>query len=368
MIDDHAHPFALERAPLVLGDVSLDVDGPEASDRRRELGPGRLFQELCMRALGKLFGLDRDAPDEVVAAARDEAATDWRDYVRRLCDDAGIAGMILDFGVGAADASALATFERLMGRPVWWLARIDPIVDEMIEAGTAATEILGAVEHLMTAAVAGGAVGFKTIAAYRTGLGVDPEVDVRAAQASLADHAHEPTRRRAKALRDLVTRTVLERAADFGLPVQFHTGFGDSELRLAESNPLLLEDLLRSPAGRAATIVLIHGAYPWHEELAYLATVRPNVHAEISLSNLFAPVGTSERILRMVELAPREKLLVGSDGHGLPETHWFGCRIARDGFAQAAARLLDAGARATYVDTLRRAMFEDNARRIYRLS
>lgn len=367
MIDDHAHPFALERVPLELDQVSLDVDGPDAAARRRVAGPGRVFQELCLRALGGLLGLGAEASDEEVVAARDDAARDWGAYVRRLFDDAGITGMVLDFGVGTADPGALATFRELMGRPVWWLARVDPIVDDLVGRGAGAGEVVAAVDDALDAAAGAGAVGFKTIAAYRTGLAIDPGVDLRAAQASLDERGELPARRRGKALRDLVTRTVLERAADLGLPVQFHTGFGDSELRLAESNPILLEELLRSPAGQAAAIVLIHGSYPWHEELAYLASVRPNVHAELSLSNLFAPLGTGDRLLRLVELAPREKVLLGSDGHHLPETHWFGCRTVRDGFEEAGGRLHAAGARAAFVDALRHALFEENARRVYRL-
>src|SRR5579863_4219290 len=369
MIDDHAHPFALEHAPLVLDEISLDVDGPDAAARKRRLGPGRVFQELRLRTLGELLGLAKEVTDEEIAAARDDAARDWGAYVRRLFDDADITGMVLDFGIGAADPSTLATYRDLMGRPVWWLARVDPLVDELIGRGAGAAEIVTALEEMTDSAAGAGAVGFKTIAAYRTGLRVDPDVDLRAAQASLdaAASGEPPVRRRAKALRDLVTRTLLERAADHGLPVQFHTGFGDSEIRLAESNPLLLEELLRSPAGQAATIVLIHGSYPWHEELAYLASVRPNVHAELSLSNLFAPVTVGDRLLRILELAPREKVLLGSDGHHLPETHWFGCRTARDALDEAGVRLRAAGAREAFVTAVRAAVLEDNARRVYGL-
>jgi uncharacterized protein len=366
VIDDHAHPFALEWVPLALAGVSLDVDGPGAATRRDRSGPRRLFQELCMRMLGELLGVGADATDEEVAAARDEAAIDWGAYIRRLFDDAGVTGMVLDFGVGAADPSTVATYREVMGRPAWWLCRVDPLVDTLIEQGADARGIVSAVEETMEAAARDGAVGFKTIAAYRTGLAIDPRAGLADAQASL--HPSDlPVRRRGKALRDLVTYRLLERAADFGLPVQFHTGFGDSELRLAESNPLFLEDLLRSPAGGAATVVLIHGSYPWHEELAYLATVRPNVYAELSLSNLFAPVGTADRLLRIVELAPQDKVLLGSDGHHLPETHWFACRVAREAVEEAGRRLRASGAREAFVEALRRAVFEENARRVYGL-
>jgi uncharacterized protein len=356
VIDDHAHPFPLTYAPLDLGDVRLGPDGA-----------GGLFQELLFRRLAGTLGLSPTAEDAEVVAARDEAAADWGGYVRRLFDDAGIAGMVLDFGVPSPTGGQAGDYAALLGRPIWWLARIDPLVDEMLSSGSGARAVVTAVEGLMAEAVDGGAVGFKTIAAYRTGLRVDPSVTLAEAEASLGHDRDLPVRRRAKALRDLVTRTVLERAADTGRPVQFHTGFGDSDIRLAESDPLLLEELLRSPAGQAATIVLIHGAHPWEEELAYLATVRPNVFAEISLSNLFAPLGTADRLLRLIDLAPLHKLLAGSDGHLLPETHWFGCRMLAEGFEEAARRLRAAGVRDGFLSATRDALFENNARSVYRL-
>lgn len=360
MIDDHAHPFPLAFAPLDLGQVCLGPGGASAG--------GRVFDELLLRRLAATLGLTRTAEDAEVVTARDDvAAADWGGYVRRLFDDAGIAGMVLDFGVPSATGGQASDYAALLARPVWWLARIDPLVDELVSSGAGARAVVTAVEHLMEEAVDRGAVGFKTIGAYRTGLRVDPSVTLAAAEGSLARDRDLPVRRRAKELRDLVTRTMLERAADAGRPVQFHTGFGDSDIRLAESDPLLLEELLRSPAGQAATVVLIHGAHPWEEQLAYLASVRPNVYAEISLSNLFAPMGTADRLVRLIDLAPRHKLLAGSDGHHVPETHWFGCRMLREGFEEASRRLRAAGLRDGFVAAIRDALFGENARTVYRL-
>ncbi|MGH9297245.1 MAG: amidohydrolase family protein, partial [Acidimicrobiales bacterium] len=337
-----------------------------APARRRRLGTGRLFHELLSSALALLLGV---APDEV-ASARDEIARpDWSGYVRRLFEDAGITGMILDEGVSSSHQGQVPAYTELTGRPFWRLARVDPLVDKLIGEGAGAAEIVRAVEYFLEDASSSGAVGFKTILAYRTGLAVDPAVGLKEAGLSLSSSGRgdEPVRHRGKALRDLVTRTVLERAADLGRPVQIHTGFGDSELRLVESNPLLLEDVLRSPAGSAATVVLIHGSYPWHEELAYLATVRPNVYAEMSLSNLFAPLRTPERLGLLLELAPRDKVLAGSDGHAMPETHWFACRLLRDGFRKLSSEMIAAGARPAWVEATREAVFEHNARAVYQL-
>jgi predicted TIM-barrel fold metal-dependent hydrolase len=149
--------------------------------------------------------------------------------------------------------------------------------------------------------------------------------------------------------------------------MQIHTGFGDSEIRLSESNPLLLEEVLRTPEGTAATVVLIHGSFPWHEQAAYLATVRPNLFVELSLSNLFAPLHTADRLLRMIDVAPRGRILLGSDGHVLPETQWFACRVLTEAWARVSQQLADAGARPGWIEDTRSALFEGNARAIYPL-
>ena len=365
MIDDHVHPFPLQFAPFTTGDLGLEVPGGEvaAAARRRRLAPGRLYVHLMETRLGALLGVN----GADVAAARDErAAADWPAWLRTLFDDAGIAGMVLDEALHPdTPAVPAAEYSALAGRPVWKMARLDPLVDALVAEGASASEVLTRVERHMQQAAAEGAVCFKTVLAYRTGLAVDPDADLRAAEASLRTDL--PVRRKGKALRDLVFRRMLGIAAELGLPVQVHTGFGDSDLRLAESDPLLLEEVLRTPEGTAATVVLIHGSFPWHEQAAHLASVRPHVWVELSLSNLFAPLGTADRLLQLLDVAPRGRLLLGSDGHGLPETQWFGCRVLADAWTTVAERLTDAGAHPGWVADTRHALFEGNAREVYRL-
>jgi predicted TIM-barrel fold metal-dependent hydrolase len=310
-----------------------------------------------------MLGVD---PAEAITARDVRAAQDWTAWVRALFDDANIAGMVLDEPLN--EPRRTAEYEASAGRPVWSMGRIDPLVDDLLGAGASAAEIVTAVEEAMAEAAAGGCVAFKTALAYRTGLGVDPAVDVAAAQRSIDAERDVPLRRRAKPLRDLVMRVAIGRAADLDKPFQFHTGFGDSDIRLAESDPLLLEELLRTPEASAARIVLIHGSFPWHQRAAYLASVRANVWLELSLSNLFAPVGVADRMLEILDLAPRDRVLLGSDGHNQPETHWFGCRVLADAWVDVAARLARAGAQDAWIDATRQALFEGTARAVYGLA
>lgn len=366
MIDDHAHPFPVEFVPLDLEAITLDVARDEAApERRRSLGPGRLYLHLLQVRLARLLGVD--FPDAV--AARDErAAAHWEAWLRLLFDDAGIAGMVLDEAAAPGEPPRTAVYEAAAGRPMWSMARIDTQVDQLLGDGASAQQVVDTVEQSMARAAADGCVAYKTIIAYRTGLAVDPTVDLDTAQRQLSAQQDVAIRRRGKALRDLVLRRALACAADLGKPIQFHTGFGDSELRLAESNPLLLEDLLRTPEGAAAQVVLIHGSFPWHETAAYLAASKANVWLELSLSNLFAPLGTANRLLDMLDVAPQGRLLLGSDGHGAPETHWFGCQVLNEAWLEAARVMSEAGARPDWIDSAHDALFETNARALYSLS
>jgi hypothetical protein len=364
VIDDHVHQFPLEFAPFVPEQLTLDLGDDEAAAvRRRSLAPGRLYLHLITARLADLLGV---AVDDAVAARDEQAAADWRAWVRRLFDDAGVIGMVMDEPVN--EPRRTPEYADAAARPIWSMARIDPLVDDLLAEGASAQEVVAGVESAMDDAANAGCVAFKTALAYRTGLGVDPAVDLAAAQKALDEDREPNLRRRAKPLRDLVMRTALGRAADHGLPFQFHTGFGDSDIRLAESHPLLLEELLRTPEGSAAKVVLIHGSFPWHEPAAYLASVRPNVWLELSLSNLFAPVGTADRLVQILDVAPRDRVLLGSDGHGNPETHWFGCRVLADAWEDASSRLSRAGARDGWLEETRDALFERNARELYRLS
>lgn len=365
MIDDHVHPFPLTFRPLDLAELTLDVgadaDGPA---RRRRLAAGRLHNELLTARLARLLGC---SADELSTARDARAAADWGAWVARLLDDAQVDGMVFDAGWHAEDAGPVSDYAAVAGRPVWEMARVEPLVDRLVAEGADAGDVVGAVERFVADAAARGAVALKTVLAYRTGLAVDAEATLADAARSLDQERDRPVRRRGKALRDLLFRTLLARAADHGLPVQVHTGIGDSDIRLREADPLLLDDVLRTPEGAAATVVLIHGSFPWLDSVGYLASVRPNVWVEASLFNLVAPLGTARRLLSLLDVAPRERILLGSDGHGQPETIWFGCRSLLDAWPEVSDTLLGAGARRSWVEDAQRLMFTDNARALYRI-
>ena len=362
LLDDHAHPFPLEPEPLELGALSLAV-GVEESVRRAQAAPHRLMLELLRGRLAQFLGC---APEDVVAEREEAAVRDWSGYVQRLFADAGIGGMLLDGGMAPMSRADLAPYIELAALPTWSLLRLEAVIDPMLEQGADGRDIESELADFVEWGARDGAAGLKTVLAYRTGLQVDPSVTADAAYRS-AQSSDLPVRHRAKPLRDYLLRRTFAQCADFDLPIQIHTGFGDSEIRLQSADPILLDDVLRTAEGAAAKVVLIHAGYPWHEQLAYLAFVRRNVWAEVSLLNLFSPATTAARLLRLLDLAPADRLLFGTDGHGQPETHWFAAKVLRDAWDEV-RRQLSSAARASWLDDAARRMFHVNAREVYQLS
>jgi uncharacterized protein len=355
MIDEHAHPFSLEPGPLDLSHVTLDLVEATGADELRELvRPTFLWQALLRARLAARL----EVAVEEVEEARAEAARDYPAYVRGLFADAGIAEIVMDPAWPPGAENRVAEYEALTGCRIHLLLRIDTVVDRLLEEGVAFGELVSRFDQTLKERRSQGWKGLKTIIAYRTGLAVDPDVSERRAADSMAEPG--PLRRRAKPLRDFLLRRALGFAAESGLPFQFHTGFGDSDIRLREASPLLLEELLRTPEGTAADVVLIHGSFPYHEEAAYLAAARPRVHIDFSLFNIFAPA-------RLVELAPAGKVLAATDGFGLPETYWFAATLTHQAWDDVEVRIGELGVDPAWLDTTRAMVFEENARRLYRL-
>ncbi|MDQ2804524.1 MAG: amidohydrolase, partial [Pseudomonadota bacterium] len=103
-----------------------------------------------------------------------------------------------------------------------------------------------------------------------------------------------------------------------------------------------------------------------HEQAGYMASVRPRVWTEYSLCNLFSPATTADRLMRLLDVAPTARITLGSDGHGIPESHWFGCVLLRDAWQTVRERLAGSVS-AAWLDQTGERIFESNARELYHL-
>jgi predicted TIM-barrel fold metal-dependent hydrolase len=195
-----------------------------------------------------------------------------------------------------------------------------------------------------------GYVALKTIAAYRGGLDLD----------ALPPPARTD-RLEGAALRPALL-AALEANEETGdpLPVQVHTGFGDSDLLLPAARPGLLKPLIER--FRTTTWVLLH-CYPFVREAGWLAHVYGNVFFDVSLTipHVARPAAA---LYQALELAPVSKLLYATDASRTPELYLLGARWWRESLAEVLPALLPDDAAAAEAA---RMILRENALAVYRL-
>src|SRR5207302_10034580 len=123
-----------------------------------------------------------------------------------------------------------------------------------------------AVRAALKKAVDRGAVGVKTICAYRASLRLEPvdtdALGVAFSALRLKAERGQPLRLAGNALCHALLFEAAEECLALDVPLQVHCGFGDPDEDLAETSPLGLRPLLIDPAYRGLRLALLH-CYPY---------------------------------------------------------------------------------------------------------
>ncbi|PPS06920.1 hypothetical protein GOBAR_AA13723 [Gossypium barbadense] len=180
-------------------------------------------------------------------------------------------------------------------------------------------------------------VGLKSIAAYRSGLEINPHVTREDAEIGLSEvlQRGKPVRITNKSLIDHIFIHGLEVARQFDLPLQLHTGFRDKDLDLQLANPVHLRTLLEDKRFSGCRIVLLHASYPFSKEASYLASIYPQSYFQVYLDfGLAIPKlsfhGMISSVKELLELAPIKKVMFSTDAVATPETYYLGAKRARE--------------------------------------
>ncbi|XP_028777160.1 protein fluG [Neltuma alba] len=175
--------------------------------------------------------------------------------------------------------------------------------------------------------------GLKSIAAYRSGLEINTKVTNKDAEKGLNEVliAGKPFRITNKNLIDYIFLQSLEVAQSYDLPMQIHTGFGDTDLDMRLSNPLHLRAVLEDKRYSKCRIVLLHASYPFSREASYLASVYSQVYLDFGLAIPKLSVhGMISSVKELLELAPINKVMFSTDGYAFPETFYLGAKKSRE--------------------------------------
>lgn len=272
---------------------------------------------------------------------------------------AGVSDWLVDTGIGSGGVAGVVDMARLSGDRAREVVRLEEVAEQ---AAQAPGDYAAAFEEILHRRAAG-AVGTKSILAYRGGFDGDLSEPSAAEVAQAAGRWRERSGAR---LQDRVLlRFGLHQALRLGKPLQFHVGFGDRDCDLHQANPLLLVDFLRDAAD--VPIVLLH-CYPYEREAGYLAQAFNNVYLDGGLSVNHLGARSPAFLARLLEMAPFSKILYSSDGFGPAELHFLGAALWRRGIDRVLREFVDRGdwseADAIRVVDL---IARENATRIYRV-
>jgi hypothetical protein len=329
-----------------------------------------MFYRRLIRAMAEFLGCE--ATEEAVLAARQ--TYDARTLVSKYLQDANIAVLFLDKGLPSQDLAFTDAEHAELGKcRVAPMLRVELLMQDLIAKHASLTEVKDALKAALNDIRGQGYVAFKSIVAYRTGLDIrtwsNDEANAAFAEARREVEAKGSVRLGYKPLLDTLLHVVFAEAARQELPIQFHTGYGDTDADMLLANPLNLRAVLEEKAYRAMSVILLHESYPYTRQGAYLATVYENVYFDLSYAIPF--LGYSEMLeftRGALDVAPTSKLVYSSDAVGVPELHWISARDGRKILGQALGeRVANGELDVAEAEAAGVAILRDNALRVYGL-
>jgi predicted TIM-barrel fold metal-dependent hydrolase len=361
LVDSHCHAVlsrSVDAAGFELASTEADVPAPPGVSYL-DSAAGAAIRRWCPPVLD----LSAGAPIEDYLDRRRQLGVE--EVTRRLLGAAGLSHLLIDTGLGGEDLTAPLQLGDLGGAEAREVVRLESLAERLASEGIAAGDFASAYTDALDKATQD-AVAVKTILAYRGGFVGDLD------RPSPGEVRHAAARWLARARIGRMDEPVLVRfllwcGVERGLPIQVHTGFGDRDLQLADSNPALLQPFLSAAEPAGVPVILLH-CYPYQRQAGWLAQVYPHVYVDVGLT--LAQVGGRADVVlgEFFELAPFGKLLFSSDAYALPELYLVGAAQFRHSLTTLLGSWLADGA-IQPVDAERLAMMvsSTNARRVYRL-
>ncbi|MDT5179266.1 MAG: uncharacterized protein QOJ95_3464 [Mycobacterium sp.] len=271
-----------------------------------------------------LLGLEPLAPADDYWARRNEFSPD--ELARVMLPAARVGRWVVDTGFKGDLITTPEQLTKLSDVPSSEILRLERLTEDLLEGGTSAEDFPEAFRSALRAAVDNQeVVGTKTIAAYRVGFDIDW---TRPSDADVVAHARELSAGPGPLRVDdeLLIAFGVHEAAAHGLPIQVHVGFGDRDMDLHRSDPMLMLPLLRTMA--PVPVLLLH-CYPFQRQAGYLAQAFDHVNFDVGLAINYLGVRSAGLVAEALETAPFAKQLYSSDAFGPPELHVLGSVLWR---------------------------------------
>ncbi len=343
VVDNHCHPVLLNQHMDALRFRSYCTETTDPSFAEKHV-PNTVYYLWLLRQMATFYGCERNEDDILAARSRLGADT----LLEHLLRAANIDTLILDPAYPLS--SACYTPERMgqLGhcRAVKML-RLETLMQELILDYSDFDEVIERFADQVRHVHEHGYCALKSIVAYRTGLNIAEwskdeaaasflEARTQASEQGQLRIAHKP-------LIDYLLHIAFQQAAEQQLPIQFHTGYGDSDTDMRLGNPLQLREVLEREDYHSMAVVLLHESYPYCQLGAYLAAIYPHVYFDLSYTIPFLDKLEMLAFTRQaLSVAPASKLMFSTDGIHLPEMHWAGALRGRSIIGQVLDEMIDA--------------------------
>ncbi|CCK25944.1 amidohydrolase 2 [Streptomyces davaonensis JCM 4913] len=315
------------------------------------------------RHCAPVLDLPRHASPDAYTARR--AALGAAEVNRRFLAASRTDVLCVDTGYAPLPLTSPSELAELSGGTAFEVERLENLAESVARAGVEPDEYGAAFRRAAEDAVRRpGVVAVKSVAAYRTGFDLDP---ARPTEGEVTEAARRWTAAGGRLSDPVLVRHVLWTAVDLGLPLQLHTGFGDSDIRLHRADPARLTDWLHLIVG-TIPVLLLH-CWPYQRQAAYLAAVFEQVYLDVGLTlHHVGPARARAVLEEALEITPFRKLLYSSDAYGPAEFYLLGAVSFRQGLAALLQDRVDAD-ELSLPDALRivRWTGSANARRLYGL-
>lgn len=327
--------------------------------------PDNVFYRRSLRDLAGFYGCEPSR--SAILEAR--AAWDYGELSRRMFQDAGIETLLLDDGIWPDKLMSVQACGAFVGLPAQRVLRFEAELALMVERFDTASTLFTAFDsHLR--ALAPTLAGFKSAIAYRTGLNLEHHtpVELQRAYHGLRQTLTPgvPPRINDKVILDEMLWLALRVAAEVGLPVQFHTGYGDPDLDMRLANPLHLRAVFETKELAGLRVVMLH-CYPFVREAGYLSSVYPGAYLDLGLTIPYTSTHAMRAsVLEAMHLAPVTKVLFSTDAQRTPELFWLAAKEGRRVIAQALEQVVtDGDLSASEAEWAAERFLNANARTVY---
>jgi predicted TIM-barrel fold metal-dependent hydrolase len=371
VVDEHCHGFyQAEQRTDAIGWRRHFTESRDDSSWKEHVA-STLFYHRLIRDLALFFQCEPTEAAVLEARNRYQPA----ELIRAFLHAGTIETLLIDQGYPSSELlmpdTAVAALAGCLVAP---FLRLENMMQELISQHNTLDATIEALRGALADVRQQGYVGLKSIVASRTGLDIrwwetsEVEASFREARQTATREGH--LRLKHKPLLDTLLHVSFAEAARQELPVQFHTGYGDTDADMLLANPLHLRAVLEHRPYRSMPVILLHECYPYTRQGGYLAALYEQVYLDLSYGIPFLSYGEMVAFTRAaLGVAPISKLLYSSDAVGIPELHWISARDGRRVLGQVLGESVSFGELTlAEAETAAIAVLHDNAVRLYQLA